>query len=377
MKKTFTLFIIVFISHYLSASSESILVNESTIILDFQQTKELFFSFAEGDQITISLEMVKGKHIKEVEIIELPSNSIFSDFKVRELNEKQVSIRNKGIYKFRFFSSSLTRRVCKIKIHRIPGPESTKDFNTNWKWEVQKDTTYIPYTIDSITGYDIVKYIERRRELVASKKEEELIMNRSERVHSQTNLDNSNSTSVRVDLPYLTSTDLREEKIIAWAYWIGVGEEANEAYTRNVDAITTLAKGVASFYTSPIGGVAVGAISELLLPNIGEDVSFWFIPNYENVVLFESGQRFSVFNQGKGIAAYGKNTNLNSGTFYIGLNNDNFSLGINVNIKIVVIKEIKVYENKEYQKERKDPIKITLNKKRMQVNTTKIRVPVE
>lgn len=376
MKKIISIFISFFIFQFLNASSEPILVSESTVILDFQQTKEFYYSFAEGDEIILDLEMVKGKHIKEIEITETPSNSVFSDFKVRELKGKRVMIRNKGIYKLRFYSSSLTRRVCKIKIHRIPSSESTKDFNTNWKWEVQKDTVYIPYTIDSITGYNTVKYTERKKELVSSEKVEEILFDKVQRVHSYYN-ENPSRTYLKVDMPQSINTYFKEENVIAWAYWIGVGKEAEEAYNRNVSAVTETLKGVASFYSSPLGGLAVGAISKLMMPNIGEDVSYYFIPDYNNLQLFFNQQSFSIFDQGKGIAAYGRKTRNNQGTFYIGLHNDNQMTGINVTVKIVVIKEVKIYEDKEYQKEREEPITLTLNKERMRVNETKIRVPVE
>ena len=93
--------------------------------------------------------------------------------------------------------------------------------------------------------------------------------------------------------------------------------------------------------------------------------------------MFMSKQNFSIFDQGKGVAAYGKHTTFPESTFYIGLHNDNKMTGINTNVKIVVIKEVTIYENKEYQRERKEPITVTLNKERMRVDETKIRVPVE
>ena len=133
----------------LSFSKEPILVTESTIILDVDQTKELYFSFAAGDRIVFNMEMVKGKHIKEIEVVEMPTNTLLTEFKSTGLKDKKIQIRNKGIYKLRFYSSSLTRRVCKIKIHRIPAREELQDFNTNWKWETKRDTTYTSYQEDT------------------------------------------------------------------------------------------------------------------------------------------------------------------------------------------------------------------------------------
>ena len=103
-------------STYLIFSNEPVLVTETTIVLNFNESKDLFFSFDEGDEIVFDMKMIRGKHIKEIEVLEMPSNSLLTEFKSSGLKDKRVHIKNKGIYKFRFFSSSLTRRVCKIVI---------------------------------------------------------------------------------------------------------------------------------------------------------------------------------------------------------------------------------------------------------------------
>ena len=90
-----------------------------------------------------------------------------------------------------------------------------------------------------------------------------------------------------------------------------------------------------------------------------------------------SKQAYYQFDQGKGIAAYGKNTDRLQGTFFIGLHNDNQTTGIDANVKIVVIKEVKTYADKEYDRQKITPRHVTLNKKRMVVKTTGIRVNAE
>ena len=376
MIKKLLLISLIILSHYTRANGNPILVTESTISLDLDQSEELYFSFAEGDIIEFNLDMVKGKHIREVEIIELPSNRIFSDFKTRGFSKKQIQIRNKGIYKFRFYSSSITRRVCQIKIFRTPGSEETRDFNTNWKWKTIRDTINTPYTTDSITGYTTVKFQEILKELVKTEIVEDLIINKNQRVHSYYN-ENRSSTYLKVDLPNPLYSDLKEEKTIAWAYWIGVGEEALESYKQNIMIVGDLAKNASSVYLTPLGNLAVGAIAELIIPKIGEDVHYAFLPDYDNAQKYVNGETYLQFDSGKGIAAFGKNSNQIQGTFYIGLYNYNQIQGINVEVKIVVIKEVKTYEYVTYDRERQDPIIVTLDKIRTTVNETKIRVPVE
>jgi len=263
-----------------------------------------------------------------------------------------------------------------IKIHRIPIDDSTRDFNTNWKWKTLRDTIYTPYTIDSITGYKTIKYKEKVRELDKTENVEDILFNKSQRVHSYYN-ENRSSTYLRVDLPNPISTELKEEKVIAWAYWIGVGQEAQKAYQENAKSVGSLANGITTMYGTPLAGIAVGTITELLIPKTGEDVYYTFIPDYENAEKFVNGQTYSQFDTGKGVAAYGKNSNLIQGTFYIGLNNDNKLQGINVDVKVVAVKELKTFKIVEYDREREEPITVTLSKKRIDIRETKIRVPVE
>jgi len=376
MTKKILLAFTIILTQNLAATGNPILVTEATISLNLDEAEELFFSFAEGDIIEFSFEMVKGKHLKEIEVFELPNNRIFSDFKVTKITNKQIEIRNKGIYKFRFYSSSITKRVGKIKIHRIPIDDSTRDFNTNWKWKTLRDTIYTPYTIDSITGYKTIKYKEKVRELDKTENVEDILFNKSQRVHSYYN-ENRSSAYLRVDLPNPISTELKEEKVIAWAYWIGVGQEAQKAYQENAKSVGSLANGITTMYGTPLAGIAVGTITELLIPKTGEDVYYTFIPDYENAEKFVNGQTYSQFDTGKGGAGYGKNSNLIQGTFYIGLNNDNKLQGINVDVKVVAVKELKTFKIVEYDREREEPITVTLSKKRIDIRETKIRVPVE
>jgi len=376
MIKNLLTILVFMVSQGIFANGNPILVTESTISLNLDETEELYFSFAEGDIIEFDFEMVKGKHLKEIEIFELPNNKIFSDFKVQKISKKQIHIKNKGLYKFKFYSSSLTKRVGKVKIYRIPADESTKDFNTNWKWKTIRDTIYTPYTVDSITGYKKIQYKEKVRELVKTENVEDILFNKSQRVHSYYN-ENRSSTYLRVDLPNPIKSELKEEKVIAWAYWIGVGQEAQQAYQENAKSVGELANGITSMYGTPLAGLAVGTITELLIPKTGEDVLYTFIPDHENAEKFVNRQTYLQFDTGKGIAAYGKNSNRTQGTFYIGLSNDNQLQGIDVDVKVVAVKEVKTFEIVEYDREKEEPITITLNKTRMDVNETKIRVPFE
>ncbi|MGB1283756.1 MAG: hypothetical protein ACPG44_04750 [Polaribacter sp.] len=361
----------------LTFSNEPILVTETTIVLNFNESKEIFFSFAEGDEIIFDMKMIRGKHIKEIEVLEMPFNSLLTEFKSRSFNDKRLQIKNKGVYKFRFFSSSLTRRVCKIIIKRIPKNESSKSFNTNWKWKTMRDTIYTPYQVDSLTGYQTIKYKETIRELKSTNIEEIMLFEKSQKVHSYYN-ENRSKTYLKVDLPQLTKSEFIEENLIAWSYWIGVEQEGRKAYNKNLKSVSKLVSNVGTkYYPSPLAAIAVGAITKLITPQTGEDVEYYFIRDFANTQLFLNGQRFRLFDQGKGTAAYGRNDQIKAGIFYIGLSNDNKFLGIEVDVKVLALKEVKKFENVTYDREKQEPQFVTLNKTRMNINETRIRVPVE
>lgn len=371
---TFLLFSIITTTSH--GQQSPVVVADLTLKIGGMEYKDLYYGFAQGDQILFSFEELKGKELKEIEIIELPSSGKFMDYKSSKIENKKIQVFKKGVYRFRFTNTALGGRICKIKIQRVPKSKELVAFNTDWKWKTLYDTTYIPYTTDSLVGYDTVKYQEKVKELVKTEQIDDLIMDKTQRVHSFFN-ENSSRTYLRVDLPQDKIQTYKEEKIIAWAYWIGVGEESSKAYAQNVEAMRQMATGLAQTFGTPLAGLAVGAVTQLITPKIGDDVEYDFITDFQNAQAYLVGQKYYRFDHGKGVAAYGKNTSRLNGTFYIGLYNDNNTQGIDVNVKIVVIKEVKTYEDKIYKREKITPRYVTLNRQRMVVTAKKIRVNVD
>ncbi|MGL5891133.1 MAG: hypothetical protein ACRC3B_14685, partial [Bacteroidia bacterium] len=305
---------------------------------------KILFSFSETD----------GKELKEVEITEYPSNSKFSDFKTSKIENKSIAVSRKGVYKFRFYNSAMLGRVCKIKIQRIPASEQTRNFNCAVNWQVKQDTTWNSYVKEELTGYDTTYIPRTRKELVKTILKEEVIFDKIQRVHSLTN-SNGNKTSVFFTLPQNKISLYQPSKVISWAYWVGVGAEAQNSWNQDVRAIGKLAKGVAS-YTTPLGALAVGAITELMIPNLGEDVSYSIADEY-NRDLFHKDLEYRVWDSGKGVAGYRKFTDqgLMQGTYFVLLSNDNNFQGIDANVKVSAIVETKYFEDKAYNEVKLTP----------------------
>lgn len=142
---------------------------------------------------------------------------------------------------------------------------------------------------------------------------------------------------------------MKTVKVKSWAYWVGVGDEANQAWKQNAQSISGFVRGAATYFTTPLGALAVGALTDLMIPKVGEDVSY-AISDQTNKDLFLSGYQYKVFDQGKGVAGFRKFTDpvLCQGTFFVLLSNDNLMQGIDATVKVVAIMETNIYENQLY-----------------------------
>lgn len=323
-------------------------VTDQTIKIGGFREEELLFGFAEGDKILFNFQEKDDNTLKEVEILEYPSNSKFSDFKTSKIENKTFNVIKTGVFIFRFKNGALKGRVCRIKIQRIPQHEKYRNFNTSVTWADQQDTTYQSYTKEVVAGYDTTYKQQVKRVLIKTETKEEMIMDKNERVHSRSN-EHSNTTHLFFTLPKNETLPYKTRKVVAWAYWIGVDDAGNKAWQQNSNTISKLVKGAAAIYLTPLGALAAGAVTSLMLPSAGEDVEYWLMDT-QNKDLFYSEYQYSTYDKGKGIAGYRKFTqnDVLQGTYFIVLRNDNYMQGINANVKVTVIMETNLYEDKPY-----------------------------
>ncbi len=331
-----------------SFSQELIDVTDQTIKIGATKSEEIMFGFAAGDKIVFNFSELNGKELKEIEIIEYPETSKFSAFKTSQVENKTLSVLKQSVYIFRFKNSALGGRICKIHVQRIPASETTKDFNTSVTWIDKQDTSWNTYTKDVVIGYDTIYQQKTKKELIKAEQKEELVIDKVQRVHSTTN-DNSNKTSVFFTLPLNTTTANKITRVVSWAYWVGVGEEANKAWHSNIKTVQSVIKNGAYYFTTPLGALAIGAVTDLLTPKLGEDV-YYAIADRQNRDLFLVGSEYKIWDNGKGVAGYKKFTDpaLCQGTYFVCMFNDNVFQGIDANVKVVAIVETNEFEDKVY-----------------------------
>ena len=163
-------------------SQDPIDLIESTLKLGISEEKEFYFGFAEGDQIVLNVEVLKGKSIGEVEIAEYPNFTKFTDYETSGITNKKLPVSKDGIYKFRIKNKGLVGKICKIHIQRIPLNEQTKNFNSEVYWRTLYDTTY--YSKNET-------YLIRRDTSIVN------VMDQTAKVHSGGNV-NGNKTTLNL-----------------------------------------------------------------------------------------------------------------------------------------------------------------------------------
>lgn len=344
-KITLSLFLIFITSNIYS--QELIDVCEKAIKINALSEEVFYYGFADGDKIVFSLEEVSGKEVKEVEILEYPQSSKFSDYKTKKIENKQILVNKKNVYKFRIYNSSLGGRVCRIKVQRIPSNEKTKNFNTAVNWIEKQETTYNTYTKDVTIGYETKYETKVKKELVKVDTLLTQLFDKNLRVHSEMASGKTQYTYATVELPTNTYVPnqlnpYQTKEVISWSYWLGVGQKSKEDYDnankKITSGISTL--GALTGY-SALASLAVTGISIFKNTDIGDNVNFKFYG-------LQNGNEITI-DFGNVISASGRNEKIKQGSFSIQLFNDNVMEGIDVNLKMVVMQIQKTWQDKQYQ----------------------------
>ncbi|MES2622229.1 MAG: hypothetical protein V4615_15370 [Bacteroidota bacterium] len=346
MNRLFTLFTALIFATGTTFGQELVEVTEQTIKIGAFKEEELYFGFATGDKIVFNFQEADNKDLKEIEIIEYPSNSKFSDYKSHRVENKSITVTKQSVYIFRFKNSALTGRICKIRIQRLPASDETKNLNSAVSWETKQETTYTTYTKQVIVGYD-TSYIQKsKKELVSVDTTFTPLFDKNLRVHSEMAIGKTQYTYGSIDLPqnsyYPTQFNpYKVTELISWSYWIGVGQKAKEDYEQANKNISTgiTAIGALTGYGA-LASLAASGISIFSNTNLGDNVRYKFYGSM-------NGQSVTI-DYGNVITASGRNDRVTQGAFNLELYNDNFKDGIDVEVKVVAMQVTRVWEDISY-----------------------------
>lgn len=357
----------------------SIDVTEVTIKIGTNETEKLYFGFAAGDKIVFNFEEVDGKEVKEVEIKEYPDNTRFKEYESKKVKDKTLDVNKEGIYMFRFYNSAaLKGRVCRVKIQRIPKSEATLDFDTAIEWVEKFDTTYQVKTEDVIIGYDTI-YEEKSRKVLASIDTNIVTLaDRVERVHSSTNLNSSNSSSINIQLPDNTFepnifAPMKKTEVVSWAYSIAVGDKGKAWYqdgqkkaaAKSATKIATSAGLISTGY-GVLALLAIEGVSAFSNPPDGDNVKFYLQTSVNGQI--------QTLDSGNSVAASGRITDYKQGGYTLTLENDNIYNAINVDVKVIAVTVTENYKKETYKEPKIVAVKEKQTKKIAKVEMNKIPV---
>jgi hypothetical protein len=311
-------------------SQNKILVAERTFKAN--KTEDFYYAFAEGDQIIFDFEMIKGKEIKEIEIIEYPNSSKFMDYETKKIKNQVIQVPKNGIYIFRFKEKGIGKKVCKFKVQRIPFDETTASFNTSVLFETQSKTTYET----------------KRKKVIDQQYYDTHTSGGSITVDAQKLGLTSNTNYYQFTIPQGT---------LHWTYRIGVAQEVAKAQQKDAikfqKATANFAKNnIATFPETALAAYALGYIPRLTISSAGEDVDYSLV-DYNNLSLFKADKSYNSWIHQKGISVDVKKiTSQNgpiAGTYYFTLRNDNQIDNIDVKIEIVTVKQVTTYKWQTYK----------------------------
>jgi hypothetical protein len=246
----------------------------------------------------------------------------------------EVPVERDGAYMVRIQHARGGKRHVQLRLHRVPRSAATEFFDTAAEEVVMRDSVFVQEQVEVVVGMDTVLEQTTRRINSHTEYREDKLIDRSERLTA------GQVQAVRFALPRDAETRARDEKVVGWAYWIGVGEESNLAWEQNKALINKSIKTVAGVAMSPLGALVAGLTTDLMLPpkGIGEDVIYKLAQHDPY-----SDKGYHAVDEGAGVAGYRKisDPKFQQGDFGFFIQNDNLITPIDVEIRVSAYIEVK------------------------------------
>lgn len=315
------------LSYYLIAQNSPINVGDLNFRMMAMTEETMAVGFAEGDRIIINYGEERDKKLKSFELFSTEGALLHSEFNLTSLKNKELTIKNTGIYVFKFINSSLARRIISFKVDRIPASEKTVAFNTDVKQRLITDTTYTTRTETYLKNESF--------EVVEVASQQEFFINSG-----------SNATfkggKSRVTMPIVLP-----ENTVKWYYQISSFRDAamKEGVTQQMSLVSDLSKLVDKTGTL---GFALDLVSE----PPGVDYCDVYLIDHNNYSLFLNKSQFNHFPVGTRENIKSANVEVSSAfstPIYLGIKNPDSMHGINVIVKIAAIVHHKELATREIE----------------------------
>lgn len=332
----------------LQAQSTPIEVCDLTLRFEDKAEQEFFYGFAAGDKMQFTCTETNGALLESIEIAEFPENVKFKTFETSGVEKKLIDIPRTAVYRFRIASGTKKDRLVRIQIQRLPATDKTRNFITSVKWVERFDTIYQ----NDNTRFEKKMIKQTRRVLVKIDTAVVSLVDKTERVHSRTNLSESSTSKVRVNLPANSYEPDRSYEVISWAYWLGIGEAAESQYQRG-NKLASLAKSASSvvknfgFLAGPYGALASLAV---------DGVSYFTVPPNGDNVKYKVFIKEKMLDQGDGTAVFARQATYTQGNLTFELSNDNYIEAVDVRVRVIAVALVKHFKQEEYYEQKEVPV---------------------
>jgi hypothetical protein len=239
-----------------------VLITDQTTKLKGKQEHSFYFGAAAGDKVLVEVLEVDGKSVGELTLSEYPSVVKYSNYSFIDC-AKELSVTEETIFELKIHNTSLAKRICSFKVYRNPSSPETIDFNPNVSWMEKRDTIWHQKTRKVVIGYD-QKVVQRtKRELTRTDTSFVELVNKTLKVSAGSREFQTITLPTNVVTPNSYQPSYRKE-VIAWSYWIGVGQKSIDEYEAKNTALQEVTTAAGTLLGYPIlGKLAASGVSML------------------------------------------------------------------------------------------------------------------
>ncbi|MEQ1745223.1 MAG: hypothetical protein ABMA02_07355 [Saprospiraceae bacterium] len=281
------------------------------------------YAFAQGDHISLHVELLIGRQVREVAFSQHNGPVLYSDFALDSMLDKTILIPHTGVYLLVLRERGLGKKVCRFTLHRTPASPFTERMDTRVPWDLGK----YPH------------YREQRRMVLVGRKSG--ISTTSGQVTvsaSKLGLKNPVGT-YQFTLPPYT---------INWAYRISVGQALSDARKKDAEQLTNaINSGAAKLLPvapeTALAAFALGMAIDLTVPKVDEAVEYALLSE-DNVEKFRQREPYQAFlwQSAVSVDVQRRYTPL-EGSCYFAFRTGNWFNDITVSIDIEAVTETPIY----------------------------------
>ncbi len=291
-------------------------------------THEFPYAFAAGDQVALKVQLLTGRRLKVVELIQWPDNAVFRSYELDTLINQTIVIPQTGVYMLRIQETGMGKKVCRFTLLRAPGSTETAHLDTRVNWDLKQ---YPQYQIAT-------------RHIPAGKKTEVESLGGQVTVGANNFGTQKGMNAYQFTLPPNT---------VRWAFRISVGQAGIEARRKDAEKLTSNLKSgaVRMLGVEPetaLAAFALGMAVDLTVSSAGEDVDYALL-SPDNLPKFYAGESYDAFMFQSGVSVdVQRRSSPLEGTWIFALRSDNWMRAIDVNIDIEAVTETQLYTEEMY-----------------------------